>query len=64
VGTVIRGLTGLSVAVSVPMPAQRFYGREQMLHDALLRWAERVERELGGTGAPSAGPARRKARAS
>src|SRR5580693_8377449 len=64
VGTVIRGLTGLSVAVSVPMPAQRFYGREQMLHDALLRWAERVERELGGAQAPPAGPARRKARAS
>lgn len=64
VGTVIRGLTGLSVAVSVPTPAQRFYGREQMLHDALLRWAERVERELGGAQAPPAGPVRRKARAS
>ena len=55
-GTVIRGLTGLSVAVSVPMPAQRFYGREQMLHDALLRWAERVERELGGAQAPPGRP--------
>ena len=64
VGTVIRGLTGLSVAVSVPMPAQRFYGREQFLHDALLRWAERVERELGGAEAPSAPPVRRRARAS
>jgi DNA-binding IclR family transcriptional regulator len=64
VGTVIRGLTGLSVAVSVPMPAQRFYGREQRLHDALLRWAERVERELGGVEAPPAAPVRRKARAS
>lgn len=64
VGTVIRGLTGLSVAVSVPMPAQRFYGREQMLHDSLLRWAERVERELGGAEAPSAAPVRRRAKAS
>ena len=64
VGTVIRGLTGLSVAVSVPMPAQRFYGREQMLHDSLLRWAERVERELGGAEAPPAAPVRRRARAS
>lgn len=64
VGTVIRGLTGLSVAVSVPMPAQRFYGREQMLRDALLRWAERVERELGGAEAPPAPPASRRAQAS
>jgi DNA-binding IclR family transcriptional regulator len=47
VGTVIRGLTGLSVAVSVPMPAQRFYGREVALSDALLSWAQRVEAELG-----------------
>jgi DNA-binding IclR family transcriptional regulator len=64
VGTVIRGLTGLSVAVSVPLPAQRFYGREAMLHDALLRWAERVERELGGADAPQVTPVRRKAKAS
>jgi len=35
-----------------------------MLHDALLRWAERVERELGGAQARPAGPVRRKARAS
>lgn len=64
VGTLIRRLTGLSVAVSVPMPAQRFYGREQFLHEALLRWAERVERELGGAEAPPAAPVRRRARAS
>jgi DNA-binding IclR family transcriptional regulator len=43
VGTLIRGLTGLSVAVSVPLPAQRFYGREAALRDALLRWAQRIE---------------------
>lgn len=50
-------LTGLSVAVSVPVPAQRLYGREQMLHGALLRWAERVEREVGRAEAPpAAGP--------
>jgi DNA-binding IclR family transcriptional regulator len=47
VGTVIRGLTGLAVAASIPMPAQRFYGREAALHEALLRWAQRVEQELG-----------------
>jgi DNA-binding IclR family transcriptional regulator len=43
VGTLVRGVTGLSVAVSVPLPAQRFYGRETALRDALLRWAQRVE---------------------
>jgi len=48
VGTVLRGLAGPPVAVSIPLPAQRFYGREGMLRDALLRWAERVERELSG----------------
>jgi hypothetical protein len=51
------------VAVSVPMPAQRFYGREQFLHDALLHWAERVERELGGAEAPPVPTARRRAQA-
>jgi DNA-binding IclR family transcriptional regulator len=50
VGTIIRGLTGVAVAVSVPLPAQRFYGREPLLRDALLTWAQRVERELGGVG--------------
>jgi hypothetical protein len=47
-GTTIRGLAGGGVAVSIPLPAQRFYGREPLLRDALLGWAERVERELDG----------------
>jgi DNA-binding IclR family transcriptional regulator len=64
VGTVIRGLTGLSVAVSVPLPAQRFYGREAALHDALLRWAQRVEGELGGMEEQPVAPQRRKLNAS
>lgn len=34
------------MAASIPLPAQRFYGREAFLGDALLRWAERVESEL------------------
>jgi DNA-binding IclR family transcriptional regulator len=57
VGTIIRGLTGVAVAVSVPLPAQRFYGREPLLHDALLKWAERVERELGGAAGHRSPPA-------
>ena len=36
-----------AVAVSVPLPAQRFYGRETELRDALLGWAARVEQSLG-----------------
>jgi DNA-binding IclR family transcriptional regulator len=63
VGTLIRGLAGLSVAVSVPMPAQRFYGRETALHEALLRWAERVEHELS-TDTRQVAPIPRKAAAS
>jgi DNA-binding IclR family transcriptional regulator len=50
VGTTIRGLAGVGVAVSIPLPAQRFYGREALLRDALLAWAERVERELDSAG--------------
>jgi DNA-binding IclR family transcriptional regulator len=59
VGTTIRGLTGVAVAVSVPLPAQRFYGREPLLRDALLTWAQRVERELGGHGGPGVPSVRR-----
>lgn len=50
VGTV---LPGLAVAVSVPLPAQRFYGREAELRDALLGWATRVEQALGAAVAPA-----------
>jgi hypothetical protein len=45
---VLKGLSGTALAVSVPLPAQRFYGREPLLRDALLGWGQRVERELGG----------------
>jgi DNA-binding IclR family transcriptional regulator len=48
VGMVLKGLPGTALAVSVPLPAQRFYGREPLLRDALLGWGQRVERELGG----------------
>jgi DNA-binding IclR family transcriptional regulator len=59
VGTVIHGLTGLFVAVSIPVPTPRFYGREDGLRDALLRWARRAEADLGDLEEPKAGPRRR-----
>jgi DNA-binding IclR family transcriptional regulator len=61
VGTIIRGLTGLTVAVSIPTPAQRFYGRESALRNALLRWAQQVEGELGGPAEPDVAGQRRAA---
>ena len=45
-------MPGLAVAVSVPLPAQRFYGREAELRDALLGWVARVEQALGPAEAP------------
>lgn len=42
VGAVLRGITEEMVAVSVPVPAQRFYGREEELGQALLAWVEKV----------------------
>jgi len=50
IGIVLRGL---AVAVSVPLPAQRFYGREAELRDALLGWAARVEQALAAAVAPA-----------
>jgi DNA-binding IclR family transcriptional regulator len=49
-------LRGLAVAVSVPLPAQRFYGRETELRDALLGWAARVEHVLGAAVAQAGRP--------
>ncbi|MEE6179203.1 IclR family transcriptional regulator [Mycobacterium sp. 050134] len=46
VGAVLRGVPGQMVAVSVPVPAQRFYGREAALAAALLAWVERVSASL------------------
>jgi DNA-binding IclR family transcriptional regulator len=42
VGAVLRGLPEQLVAVSIPVPAQRFYRREQELAQTLLAWVERV----------------------
>jgi DNA-binding IclR family transcriptional regulator len=42
VGTALHGVTEELVAVSVPVPAQRFYGREEELTQALLAWVQKV----------------------
>lgn len=42
VAVALRGVAEELVAVSVPVPAQRFYGRESELAQALLAWAARV----------------------
>jgi DNA-binding IclR family transcriptional regulator len=42
VGAALKGVTEHVVAVSVPVPAQRFYGREEELARALLAWVEKV----------------------
>lgn len=47
VGAVLPGVGEQLVAVSVPVPAQRFYGRESELADALLAWVEKTRRSLG-----------------
>jgi DNA-binding IclR family transcriptional regulator len=46
VGSVIPGLSGHPVAVSVPMPVQRFYGREPELVAALRECVRRIEEAL------------------
>lgn len=61
VGVALRGVAGVTVAVSVPLPAQRFYGREHSLRDALLGWAPRVEQVIGGESGQEARPGRRRA---
>ena len=43
VGAVLKGVTEQMVAVSVPVPAQRFYGRESELAQALLTWVQKVD---------------------
>ena len=46
VGAVAKGLPGPPVAVSVPMPARRFYGREPELAAALLGSVRRIEEAM------------------
>jgi DNA-binding IclR family transcriptional regulator len=42
VGAVLQGVSDQLVAVSVPVPAQRFYGREEELAQALVAWVQKV----------------------
>ena len=42
VGAVLKGVGDEMVAVSVPVPSQRFYRREAELAQALMAWVERV----------------------
>ncbi|WP_322860221.1 IclR family transcriptional regulator [Mycobacterium europaeum] len=50
VGAVLKGVAGHAVAVSVPVPAQRFYGRESQLAQALRAWVENVNAWLAAQG--------------
>jgi DNA-binding IclR family transcriptional regulator len=50
VGAVLKGVSGEMVAVSVPVPAQRFYRREAELARALLAWVEKVDRWFAAAG--------------
>lgn len=43
VGAVLHGVSDLLVAVSVPVPSQRFYGREAELAQVLRAWVAKVD---------------------
>ena len=47
VGVALQGVADGMVAVSVPVPAQRFYRRESELAEALLAWVQQTRRSLG-----------------
>src|SRR5262249_43451075 len=47
VGAVLKGVGDELVAVSVPVPAQRFYRRESELAAALLVWVDNVNAWFG-----------------
>ena len=46
VGTVVRDPHQQLAAITVPLPAQRFYGNEERLVAALLKTARQIERSL------------------
>jgi DNA-binding IclR family transcriptional regulator len=50
VSTLIQRSLGLPLAVSIPLPAQRFQRREHLLRDALLGWSARVQEQLDERG--------------
>jgi DNA-binding IclR family transcriptional regulator len=49
VGATIRDGFGAEMAVTVPLPAQRFVGREQEIAEALRETCAVIERELGAS---------------
>jgi DNA-binding IclR family transcriptional regulator len=50
VGAVLKGVSDEMVAVSVPVPSQRFHRREAELAQALLAWVEKVDAWLAKAG--------------
>jgi DNA-binding IclR family transcriptional regulator len=46
IGRVVRDPIGRAAALSVPLPAQRFYGREQLLAEQLHAACDRIQRTL------------------
>jgi DNA-binding IclR family transcriptional regulator len=50
VGTVIRDSLGQPAAITIPLPAQRFYGHEDRLTSALLEASREIERRLAAEG--------------
>lgn len=50
VGAVLKHVSEQPVAVSVPVPAQRFYRREAELADALRGWAAKVDAWFAASG--------------
>ncbi len=55
VGAALAGVPDQVVAVSVPVPAQRFYGRERELARAVRAWVENVNARLGNLAGGGAG---------
>ncbi|WP_204807454.1 IclR family transcriptional regulator [Mycobacterium riyadhense] len=49
VGAVLQGVGSQLVAISVPVPAQRFYGHEGELAQTLLAWVDKVNAWFGTT---------------
>jgi DNA-binding IclR family transcriptional regulator len=47
VGAAIRDVSGKLAAVTIPLPATRFYGNEQVLAATLLRTCEQIRQRLG-----------------
>jgi DNA-binding IclR family transcriptional regulator len=53
VGTVVRDPHQQLAAITVPLPAQRFYGNEERLVAALLKTARQIERSLAVADLPT-----------